>query len=198
MDSATLRIGKRNREERQSMTKTSTRNWRMAHAAILAACATPAFADIVEATDTGFVSTHEIEFTAPPARVFHALMSEVASWWDPAHTYSGDAANVSFTTTALHEKLADAGFVRHMAIDMARPPTTLRLRGGMGPLQPLAVAASMTFNLEPTPNGTRLHYRYVVNGPGLHDWAEPVDRVMGGQLQRLRRFVETGEPVPST
>ena len=180
------------------MAKTSMLNWRLACAASLAAYAAPTPADVVESTDAGFVSTHEIEIAAPPPRVFHALTSEVASWWDPAHTYSGNAANVSFTATALHEKLGDTGFVRHMAIDMVRPPTTLRLRGGMGPLQPLAVAASMTFNLEPTPNGTRLRYRYVVNGPDLHDWAEPVDRVMGGQLQRLRRFAETGEPVPST
>ena len=198
MHSATLRICCLSGGERQSMAKTSMRNWRLVCAASLAAYAAPTLADVVEARDDGFVSTYEIEIAAPPTRVFRALMSEVASWWDPAHTYSGNAANVSFTATALHEKLGDTGFVRHMAIDMMRPPTTLRLSGGMGPLQPLAVAASMTFNLEPTPNGTRLRYRYVVNGTGLHDWAEPVDRVMGGQLQRLRRFVETGEPVPST
>ncbi len=53
----------------------------------------------------------------------------------------------------------------------------------------------MSFNLEATEQGTRLDYRYVVNGRDVEEWAEPVDRVQGGQLDRLKRYVETGVPV---
>ena len=56
----------------------------------------------------------------------------------------------------------------------------------------------MSFNLEATEQGTRLDYRYVVNGRGVEEWAEPVDRVQGGQLARLKRYVETGQPAPAT
>lgn len=155
----------------------------------------PALAEVVEADDNGFVSAFEIEVAASPERVFDALTAEVSKWWDPRHTYSGDSSNMLFDNLALREKLAGGGFVRHMVIDMERPPQTLRLRGGMGPLQTLAVVGSMTFDLEAAADGTLLRYRYVVNGRGLGDWAEPVDRVMGGQLQRLRLFVETGQPI---
>ena len=72
----------------------------------------------------------------------------------------------------------------------------LRLSGGLGPLRPLAVAGSMSFDLEDSLVGTRLTYRYAVTGRKLAEWARPVDRVMRGQVERLRRYVETGTPLP--
>lgn len=181
---------------------------------LLAACMAPnAFAEVAENEAHGFVSVHEVAIAAPPERVWEALVEEVGQWWDPAHTYSGDASNLDYVLLVapglweeFREGHAEESYVRHMDIDMIRPPRTLRLRGGIGPLQPLAVVGSMTFNLQPAPesateapdegaSGTRLAYRYVVNGPRLRDWAEPVDRVMGEQLARLRRYVETGRPV---
>lgn len=184
--------------------------------------AADAFAEVAKNEAHGFVSVHEVEIAAPPERVWEALVDEVDEWWDPAHTYSGDAQNMQFGMLGplggLWEDLDDGsssraigavrGIVRHMDFDMVRPPKTLRLRGALGPLQPLAVVGSMTFDLaamdtasEAAENGnthTRLAYRYVVNGPQLRDWAEPVDRVMGEQLERLRRFVETGDPNAAT
>ena len=167
-------------------------------AASLAAAwlALPGWAAVLESDAGGFVSAHEVEIAAPRARVFEALVAEVGVWWDPAHTYTGDASNMTFSEfPALWERFSDEGFVRHMAIDMVRPPATLRLSGGLGPLQPLAVTGSMTFELEDAGKGTKLAYRYLVNGRGLQDRAGPVDRVMVGQLERLRRYVETGTPV---
>lgn len=166
-------------------------------AASLAAAwlALPAWPAVLESDAGGFVSAHEVEIAAPRARVFEALVAEVGAWWDPAHTYTGDASNMTFSEfPALWERFSDEGFVRHLAIDMVRPPATLRLSGGLGPLQPLAVTGSMTFELEDAAKGTKLAYRYMVNGRGLQDWAGPVDRVMVGQLERLRRYVETGGP----
>lgn len=155
----------------------------------------PVLAAVTESDDGGFVSAHQVEIAASPTRVFEALVAEVGEWWDPEHTYTGDAGNMTFNEfPALWERFSDEGFVRHMAIDMVRPPKTLRLSGGLGPLQPLAVTGSMTFDLVLVAEGTRLSYRYVVNGRRLQEWAGPVDRVMAGQLARLRRYVETGAP----
>ena len=155
----------------------------------------PVLAAVTESDDGGFVSAHQVEIAASPTRVFEALVAEVGEWWDPEHTYTGDAGNMTFNEfPALWERFSDEGFVRHMAIDMVQPPKTLRLSGGLGPLQPLAVTGSMTFDLVLVAEGTRLSYRYVVNGRRLQEWAGPVDRVMAGQLARLRRYVETGAP----
>ena len=160
--------------------------------------AQPALGEVMEADERGFISVHELEIKAPPVRVFEAIVEEIGQWWDPAHTYSGEAANLSFDCLmALCEESGDDLFVRHMTIDFVQPPKTLRLSGGLGPLQPLGVAGSMAFDLEETETGTKLSYRYTVNGRDLASWAEPVDRVQLGQLERLRRYLETGSPTGS-
>lgn len=189
--------------------------------------AQPALAEVTEVDEHGFISVHELHIKALPARVFEALVEEIGLWWDPAHTYSGDAANLSFDCqtrrcrkptngqspgaeidpcgslflrskrpVALCEDSGDGLFVRHMTVDFVQPPQALRLSGGLGPLQPLGVAGSMTFDLEETEAGTKLSYRYRVNGRNVTSWAEPVDRVQLGQLERLRRYVEAGSPKP--
>ena len=97
---------------------------------------------------------------------------------------------------ALCEKSDHGLFVRHMTVDFVEPPQALRLSGGLGPLQPLGVAGSMTFDLEETEAGTKLSYRYRVSGRNVTSWAQPVDQVQLGQLERLRRYVEAGSPEP--
>ena len=152
--------------------------------------------------ERGFVSEHELHIVATPDRAFEALIDEVGAWWDPAHTYWGDSSRLTFECgfdLALCEDSEDGeGFARHMTVDSLRPGKSLVLSGGLGPLQPLGVAASMSFHLEATERGTRLDYRYIVNGRGVEQWAEPVDRVQGGQLARLKRYVETGNPEPTS
>lgn len=156
-----------------------------------------ACAEVLEAHDDGFVSAHEIAIEATPSRVFDALVDEVDRWWDPAHSYSGDAASFSLDTVCgLCESVdAGSGLVRHMRVDAWRPGKTLVLGGGLGPLLRLGVAGSMSFDLEATATGTRLAYRYTVSGRNVGAWAEPVDRVQLGQLLRLKRYVETGSAV---
>lgn len=162
--------------------------------AFLACLALPAQGEVEEVDDLGFVSQHEIDIGAPPARVFEALTEEIGGWWDSAHTHSGDALGLTLDERCLCESLPDAGFVVHLQVDFWRPGKTLRLSGGLGPLQALGVAGSMTFAFTATEAGTRLSYRYAVSGRGAGAWAEPVDRVQLGQLERLARYVETGSP----
>jgi hypothetical protein len=174
---------------------------------MLAACvALPAAAGVVEADDHGFVSAHEVQIEAEPSRVLDALVDEVGQWWDSAHTFSGDAANLSFDCDlgpcglcglcGLCEEWGD-NVVIHLRLSAFRPDQgRLVLSGGLGPLQPLGVAGSMTFDVVADDSGTAttLRYRYIVHGRGLSGWAEPVDRVQLGQLMRLKRYVETGSP----
>jgi len=75
----------------------------------------------------------------------------------------------------------------------ANPGKSLRLQGGLGPLQEMAVNGTMTFNMSAAENGTtRLTYRYIVGGyvpGGLEFIAGPVDQVQLRQLQRLQAFL---------
>ena len=75
--------------------------------------------------------------------------------------------------------------------------STLRLSGGLGPLQELAVDGSFTVMLNEAGGPTRLEWTYAVGGyaaGGLEPLAKPVDAVLVHQIQRLERFVETGRP----
>lgn len=170
---------------------------------VLTLAATPhrAAADLTASAADGFISEHTLIITAPRMRVFHALTDEVSRWWDPQHSYSGDAANFSIDARpggCFCERLTDGGVV-HMTVVFVQRDTTLRMSGGLGPLQELAVSGSMTFSFSDAAAGTtRLQYRYAVggySGEGLQGLASPVDQVQLGQLQRLKRYVETGVPI---
>lgn len=159
----------------------------------------PAYADVTASSANGFISQHEFTIAAAREKVFHALTAEVDHWWDAVHSYSGDAANFSIDARAggcFCEKLKD-GDVTHMTVVFVARNKQLRMLGGLGPLQGMAVNGSMTFSLSDEGAGTRLSYTYAVGGytpDGLDKLAEPVDRVQLGQLQRLQRYVETGNP----
>jgi uncharacterized protein YndB with AHSA1/START domain len=160
----------------------------------------PANAEVTARGADGFVSKHQLVIAAPRARVFQALTDEVGRWWNPEHSYSGVAANFSIEARAggcFCERLKD-GSVAHMTVVFVDRDSTLRMLGGLGPLQAMAVSGSMTFALTDAESGaTRLVYEYAVGGyspDGLGAIAEPVDRVQLGQLKRLQRFIETGTP----
>lgn len=158
-----------------------------------------AHADVTASAPNGFVSEWDITIAAPRERVFRALTDEVGRWWDAAHSYSGEAANFSIDARpggCFCERLTDGG-VAHMTVVFVQRGTLLRMVGGLGPLQGMAVSGSMTFALSDAGTGTRLKYEYAVGGysaDGLLQMAEPVDRVQHGQLLRLQRYIETGTP----
>ena len=166
----------------------------------LAAIPHGANAEVTSSSASGFISEHVVIIAAPRARVFQSLTDEVGRWWDPNHSYSGDAANFSIDTRpsgCFCERLKD-GSVAHMTVVAVQRNTLLRMLGGLGPLQQMAVSGSMTFSLGDADGGaTRLHYTYAVGGyspDGLDKLAVPVDQVQLGQLQRLQRYVETDNP----
>lgn len=156
-------------------------------------------AEVQTATSAGFVLTQEITLAADAARVFRAL-AEVSEWWDPAHTYSGEADNLSLELRAggcFCEALADGGSVEHMRILFAAPGKLLRLGGGLGPLQGMGASGVLDFALEGERQGaTRLRLRYTVGGfaaDGLAAMAAPVDQVLAVQLERLAGYL-TAQP----
>jgi uncharacterized protein YndB with AHSA1/START domain len=134
---------------------------------------------------------------ATPARTYTAL-SDVAHWWDSEHTWSGNAANLSLKPEAggcFCERWGENS-VQHMQVLGAIRDHQLRLQGGLGPLQGMAVQGVMTFTLKPTGDGSTLNFEYRVNGAsgsGLDKLAAGVDSVLMQQLDRLQRYAETGK-----
>ena len=158
-----------------------------------------ASAEISHASEHGFVSEHELVLAAPPAEAYRALVQDVARWWDASHSFGLRASAFSIDDRAggcFCEVVGDVA-VEHMRVVNVERGKSLVLRGGLGPLQSMAVTGSMSFQFVPHAEGTLLRYKYSVGGylpGGLAELAQPVDQVQLGQLKRLQAFVAGEEP----
>jgi uncharacterized protein YndB with AHSA1/START domain len=158
--------------------------------------------EVVDVGQNGFTIRESVVVAAPPERASAAVLESIGKWWDPDHTYSHDSANLSIESRAggcWCERLAGGGAVRHMTLVFLSPGKLLRFEGGLGPLQTMGVAGAMTWTFRPDAKGSAVEVRYVVGGynpSGFKDLASIVDGVLGAQLERYKRFVDTGKPRP--
>jgi hypothetical protein len=156
--------------------------------------------EILDSTAHGFTVKNVVSVATTPEKVYRQLVANVGKWWNSAHSWSGDARNLFIDDKAdgcFCEKLKSGGSVRHMTVVFADPGKTLRMVGGLGPLQSLAVTGSMTWSFTKGEIGTKVEVTYAVGGyrpGGLGALAVPVDNVLLEQLTRLKKFVETGKP----
>ncbi len=167
--------------------------------ALWAVLASPAAAAVVDAQPGGFEVREEALIAAPPAQVYAAI-GQIGQWWSSEHTYSGDAKNLSVDLKAdgcFCERLKDGGAVRHMDVILVQPGKTVRLEGALGPLAGTGGDGHLTFALSSKDGGTSVALTYAFGGyakGGMGEFAAPVDAVLGDQLARLKRYIETGRP----
>jgi uncharacterized protein YndB with AHSA1/START domain len=153
-----------------------------------------------QVTQTGFLVKLDVSVNAPVAKVYDALLGKVGSWWNPEHTYSHDAKNLSIDARAggcFCEKLPNGGGIEHLRVVYVAPPQVVRFSGALGPLQASGVAGSMTWKLTGESNGTQLELSYSVGGfipGGFEKIAPAVEAMLREQLDRLKLFAETGKP----
>ncbi|MGB0133004.1 hypothetical protein [Dokdonella sp.] len=159
----------------------------------------PASAEVRQMAADHFQLAFQGTITSPPAKVYASII-HVAGWWNSEHTWSGKAENLSLEATAggcFCERWAH-GSVEHGRVIMALKNQTLRLHSALGPLQEYALAGVLNFHLNELEDATtELLVDYRVNGSsasGLDQLAAPVDQVLGMQLERLLRYIDTGDP----
>ena len=157
-----------------------------------------AHAEVTDKSAAGFEITQKATIAAPTAKVYAALLTPGA-WWNKDHSWSGNAQNLSIDLTSgcFCEKLPN-GFARHMTVVFADGATTLRLFGGLGPMQFTGASGHLGFTLKPAGDKTDLTMTYDIGGyakGGLADtWAAGVDGVLGEAVGRFKKYVETGKP----
>jgi uncharacterized protein YndB with AHSA1/START domain len=175
---------------------------RVAFAVVLATAVSIAHGEVVETTANGFVIKLQATTDAAPEKVYRAF-ADIGRWWNPEHTFSGDAANLSLDLRpggCFCEKLPNGGGVLHMNVVYAAPSQVVRLTGGLGPLQNSGLAGSMTWKFTPDATGTKIEVTYSVGGymqGGFEKMAPAVNFVLGEQLTRLKAYVETGKASPA-
>lgn len=163
----------------------------IAAALIAMAASRVTHAAVQEVKESAFTTQSVILVDLPLAAAYRAV-TQLPRWWDPAHTWSGSAKNLTLEPKAggcFCEKLADGGSVQHARVVFAQPGKMLRLVGALGPLQDMAVNGVLTFALAPDGPGTRITLTYRVSGAITMDatkLAPGVDQVLTGQLERLR------------
>jgi len=152
-------------------------------------------AGVTDIRENAFAIESTAVIKAPPAVVFREL-GAVSRWWDPAHTWSGSARNLSLQLQAggcFCEKLANGGSVQHGRVINVQPGVLLRLDAPLGPLQEMPVTAVLTFKLAPSGAGTLVTMTYRVSGALTMESAKLapiVESVLNTQLERLRAHAD--------
>ncbi len=164
-------------------------------AAALALISVPAAAEVTASDGNGFVSHNEV-LVAVDAETAWKVMVSPSDWWNGAHTYSGDPLNLAlhattggcFCETIPGEGDISDGQIEHMRVVYVAPYSTLRMTGGLGPLQSEAVTGMLTMTLEADGEMTRIGWDYVVGGymrTSMAEMAPLVDQTVQEQLLRL-------------
>ena len=164
-------------------------------AAALIVGASPAAAEVVSASPNGFAVRQTVELSAKPEVAFSSF-ARVGAWWDKAHTYSGQATNMSLDPRpggCFCEKFPKGGGgIEHMRVTYVAPPKRIVLTGSLGPLLYEATAAVMDVQVKPSAGGSQLTLDYRVAGffkGGADKLAPLVDQVLAEQMRRYRNYV---------
>ncbi len=153
-------------------------------------------AAITDSSYYGFTVKHEVTISCHPDSIYKYLVTDIGKWWNPEHTWSGKSSNLMIQPKAngcFCEKLDNNGSVRHMSVVFVQPGKILRMEGGLGPLQMLAVQGTITFEIIPSLPVSRVTVIYSVGGyspAGLSHIAPMVDQMLGDQLKRLQAYAE--------
>jgi hypothetical protein len=157
--------------------------------------------EVIAAAPGGFNTKISLVVSSATPLLAYKHFLEVARWWNGEHTYSGSSSNLTLTAEpggCFCETLADGGFIRHAQVEYAEPGKSIRLSGALGPLQPMGVVGSLTLDLAPAGKDTQATLFYNVSGftpdKGLGELAPLVDKVLQEQLERFKRYAETGKP----
>ncbi len=164
------------------------------------ACCAMGRADVQSAAEQHFVVTTNIT-TDSSKEVSWAHLLKIGTWWNPSHTWSGSAKNLSLTAEpggGFDEALENGGFVRHMQVVSSDPGKVLRMSGLLGPLQEHALVGTMSIQLKEENGKTEITATYRVSGyfpGGLDKLAPIVDKVLTEQFQRLSQTID-GKNLP--
>lgn len=145
----------------------------------------PVSAEIVSRSENAFTLKFEGPTRLGPAGVADAF-SEVDLWWDPVHSYTGDAANLSLDLApggCWCEAMPDGVLFDHGRV-VSAVYGEIRLHAPFGPLRDMATRADLIVTWPLVDGVVTPTWTFIVEGPGVGALAEPVDGVIGGGFAR--------------
>ncbi len=158
-----------------------------------------AHGEVVYATAGGFSLEVSRDVSVEPGDAY-ARFLRVGEWWNGAHTWFGDARNMSIDPQAggcFCEREGDKSAF-HMLVTYVDPGKAMHMVGGLGPLQGLGLHGAMQWQFEANDaGGTTIIHRYRVTGyypDGLEALATVVDQVQTDQVNRLQARIMDKAP----
>ncbi|MEH6421770.1 SRPBCC family protein [Pseudomonas sp. CGJS7] len=154
-------------------------------------------AAVKDSAANGFTIENEQTVPVDPATAWKALTEDVDRWWPKDHTWWGAASTLSIDPRAggCFCEIGRDGKqqAQHMSVSFVDPGKTLRLLGGLGPLQGMGVSGAMEFRLSPAKDGgTRIVLYYRAGGYGPDDLSKfvpVIDKVQALQLGGLADYL---------
>lgn len=156
-----------------------------------------ASAEVKDASANGFTIENRQTVPMDAATVWQALVGDIDRWWPRDHSWWGAESRLSIDPRAggCFCETAGARQAQHMTVTFVDPGKTLRLLGGLGPLQGIGLHGALEFQLAPADGGgtsVTLHYRVGGYSPDdLGKFAPVVDRVQGVQLAGLAEYLRS-------
>ncbi|QLQ12729.1 MAG: hypothetical protein HZY74_04745 [Brevundimonas sp.] len=161
------------------------------------ALAASAQAEVVERSANRFV----LRYQAPVDATAHDLrmgLQALPVWWDSAHTYSGDAANLSLDLSAggcWCERLANGTDFDHARTVQVDEDGAL-FAAPFGPLRGRTERADLAVSWPLVGEYRQLTWDFVIEGEGIGAMADVVDGVMGAGFARF--VTHMGGAVPAS
>lgn len=141
----------------------------------------PVSGEVIEATDTHYRLSLSATASSPPAELWNRLVHP-ERWWNPLHSYSGQAENLSLDARAggLWREDWDGGSVAHGRVLLVREEQLLRMEALFGPLQGIGAYVVWTITITAEGDGSRVTFDEVATaapGSKLDELAGAVDGV---------------------
>ena len=160
-------------------------------------------AAVKDAAANGFTVENTQVVPVDAEAAWKALTQDVDRWWPKDHTWWGAASKLSIDARAggCFCEIAGAQQAQHLTVTFVDPGKTLRMVGGLGPLQGMGLGGVVEFRLAPAEGGGTRITLYCRSGgyspDDLGKFAPVVDKVQGLQLGGLTDYLRKNAGKPA-
>ena len=153
-------------------------------------------AAVKDATPMGFTVENSAVIAATPEQVWQVMTGDIDHWWPKDHSWWGAASTLSIDARAggCFCEIAGAQQAQHLQVVFVDPNKTLRMLGGLGPMQGMGLHGVAEWTLQAEGAATRVTWRYRAGGYSPDDLAllaPVVDKVQAQQLDGLAQWLQT-------
>jgi hypothetical protein len=151
-------------------------------------------AEVKDSAPNGFTIENSQVVPVDTKTAWRALVNDVGRWWPKGHTWWGDASKLSIQPRAggCFCEINGAQQAWHMTVTFVDPEQTLRMTGGLGPLQGMGLNGALEWRLAKVEGGTKITLWYRAGGytpDDLRKFVPVVDQVQGLQLSGLADYL---------